>query len=153
MLLFCKLWGMSWSYRDGAKANEVKIVKGKFDAALSADQLATCLHQLPSVLEFSSFVLFFGGCICGPFFEFSDYKNWIELAGQYRTLPTGLINGFQSLAPALTRVSHAFYCIVINIIVALAGFDSAYPASKEFSEGNFLYNVFYYNIAMTGRRF
>lgn len=33
------------------------------------------------------------------------------------------------------------------------GFDSEYPATEEFANGGFLYNLYYYNIAMTGKRF
>ena len=94
MLLFCKLWGLSWSYRDGAIVNDIKIANGKFDVTLSNDDMKTSVHDFPNFIEFHSFVLFFGGCLIGPFFEFSDFKNWIEMTGQYKSLPNGPVNGF-----------------------------------------------------------
>lgn len=81
MILLCKLQGLSWSYRDGGIANEIKVKNGNFDAVLSIWQKETAVHDLPSILEFTSFIFFFGGCICGPFMEFNDYKNWIEVSG------------------------------------------------------------------------
>ena len=35
MILLIKLQGLSWSYRDGALVNEVKIKTEKFDSVLS----------------------------------------------------------------------------------------------------------------------
>lgn len=44
MILFCKLWGMSWAYMDGAKAGKGRIVKGKIDTALTDYQEANAIH-------------------------------------------------------------------------------------------------------------
>jgi len=41
--------------------------------------------------------------LVAPFFEFKDYKDWIELEGRYKDLPRGLKDGFQNLKPALIR--------------------------------------------------
>lgn len=81
MILFCKLWGFSWSYMDGSKADKFRIVKGKIDPALTEYQLENAVHKLPSFLEFNSFVLFYGGCVVGPCFEFAYYRDWIALKG------------------------------------------------------------------------
>jgi hypothetical protein len=48
------------------------------------------IHELPSFLEFNSYVLFYGGCVTGPFFEFAYYRDWIALKGQYANMPNGL---------------------------------------------------------------
>jgi len=49
--------------------------------------------KLPNILEFTGYVLFAPGCVMGPFFEFSDYKNFIEFKGHYTNLPRGLCSG------------------------------------------------------------
>ena len=93
MLLFCKLWGMSWAYMDGEKAAKFKISKGKIESHLTEDQLKWCLQDMPTFLEFNSFIFFFAGCILGPFFEFSDFRNFINMTGQYKKAPRGYPEG------------------------------------------------------------
>jgi len=68
MILCCKLWGLSWAYRDGfiSKQN------------LTPEQYERRVDFLPTFFEYTSFVSFACGCLCGPFIEYSDYKNWIE---------------------------------------------------------------------------
>lgn len=53
--------------------------------------------NIPSPLEMMSYVFFCGASICGPFFEYSDYINYIEKKGIYSNLPS-------SAVPAITRL-------------------------------------------------
>jgi hypothetical protein len=42
---------------------------------------------MPSVLELLSYVYFPCSAICGPFFEYADYKSYIEKQGRYANIP------------------------------------------------------------------
>jgi len=46
---------------------------------------------MPTPLEYSSYVFFCGGIVVGPFFEYSDYINFIEQKGHYKDIPTSII--------------------------------------------------------------
>ncbi|KAG2485077.1 hypothetical protein HYH03_016174 [Edaphochlamys debaryana] len=65
----------------------------------SAHQLTRC----PSPLEFLSYLVGMGNLLAGPFFEFSDYKAFIELKGPWdpkaaRPMPSSLLRGLAALA-------------------------------------------------------
>lgn len=79
MILCTKLWGLSWAYADGAKSSK----------DLTPAQVERKVVQFPSLLEYFSFVYFGMGCLCAPFHEYSDFKNWIEFSSHYKTLPRG----------------------------------------------------------------
>ena len=44
--------------------------------------------KLPSILEISSYIWYAQACALGVFFEFSDYKRWIERTGEYAKVPS-----------------------------------------------------------------
>ena len=54
---------------------------------------------MPTVLEIYGYSFFCCGCLCGPFFEFADYKNFIEMKGDYANVPDTII-------PSLIRFMH-----------------------------------------------
>lgn len=67
---------------------------------------------MPTFIEFWSFVLFGPASVTGPFFEYADYKNFIEFKGVYSKLPHGLV----SMRPALIRFMHTVGCMIPQII-------------------------------------
>ena len=44
---------------------------------LTKDQIERRVVKLPGVIQYFSYVFFCCGCIMGPFFEYSDFQNWI----------------------------------------------------------------------------
>lgn len=46
-------------------------------------------------------------CICGPFFEFKDFEDWIELKGSYSNLPPTLWPGIKRFLAGLLWMSFA----------------------------------------------
>jgi len=46
---------------------------------------------MPSLIEYFSYVYFVGGCICGPWFEFSDYIRFVEKKDEYEKIPSTII--------------------------------------------------------------
>jgi MBOAT, membrane-bound O-acyltransferase family len=77
MILTAKLSALSFCYKDGGEKEET----------LLPEQKERKVVELPSVLELLSYVFFCSGCIVGPFFEFSDYKMYIEEKGRYSNIP------------------------------------------------------------------
>ena len=71
MILVTKLWGLSWAFKDGAEIS----------SKLTEPQQERKVMHMPTLIEYLSFVAFCCGSIVGPFIEYSDFKNWIELNG------------------------------------------------------------------------
>ena len=68
MLLVCKLSALSFCYKDG----------GQDPDKLTADQRERMVKEFPSIIEIISYAFFCQACALGIFFEFSDYKRFIE---------------------------------------------------------------------------
>lgn len=68
MVLTAKLSALAYCYKDGAEKDE----------KLLPEQLDKKVIKLPNILELLSYVYFPSACICGPFYEFADYKLYIE---------------------------------------------------------------------------
>jgi hypothetical protein len=103
---------------------------------------------LPTLLEYGSFIHIATGCIIGPYMEYMDFKNWIEFAGPYASLPRG---GLTTLVPAVTRLGHGVLCLALHLAGALGlGLDVYFCGRPEFQEyGNIVSRHIYYNAAMT----
>ena len=54
-----------------------------------------------STLEFLSYIYFFPSCLMGPFFEYSDYIDFIEEKGDYEEIPDTFIIAFKRLLLAV----------------------------------------------------
>jgi hypothetical protein len=140
MILVTKLWGLSWAFKDGAE----------LPSKLSEAQIERKVIHMPTVLEYYSFVCFCCGGVVGPFIEFSMFKNWIELSGQYKNMPRK-----GTLRPALIRIFQGITCLALHIlIVVVLGCSVYYCGTKEFLEyGNLITRCGYFYLAMTGQRF
>ena len=105
---------------------------------------------MPNLLEYFSFVCFCCGSIVGPFIEFSHFKNWIELSGNYKTMPRS-----GTIGPALLRILHGIMCLALHIVfVMILGYSVYYCGSKDYLKSGGLFSRYvYYFIAMTGQRF
>lgn len=144
MILCCKLWGLSFAYKDGFVSKQ----------NLTADQYERRVVFLPNLMEYVSFVSFSCGNLCGPFMEYSDFKDWIEFSGNYKYLPRGLEGGFVCLPQVLRRFAEAMGCLSLNILICgILGFYPRACTTDEFANGDFKYNFIFYNMAMTGQRF
>ena len=78
MLLVCKLSALSFSFKDGAQ----------HPGDLTDDQVPRAVRELPSVLEMFSYTFYANACALGVFFEFADYKRFIERSGEYAKVPS-----------------------------------------------------------------
>jgi D-alanyl-lipoteichoic acid acyltransferase DltB (MBOAT superfamily) len=107
MVLTAKLSALAYCYKDG----------GEKDEKLLPEQKDKKVEKLPNVLELLSYVYFPSACIVGPFFEFADFKMYIEKTGRYANIPS---SGKQALLGFL----RAKLCLVIHMGIA----NYCYPA-------------------------
>lgn len=68
MVMVMKLTGFCWNVYDGRQK----------ESELNDHQKDRALRQLPSILDYAGFVLFFPALMIGPAFDFVDYQRWIE---------------------------------------------------------------------------
>ncbi|KAL8941895.1 MAG: hypothetical protein Q9211_001629 [Gyalolechia sp. 1 TL-2023] len=68
MVLVMKLTGFCWNVYDGRLKQD----------DLADFQKERAILELPSLLDFAGFVLFFPSLFAGPSFDFVDYRRWIE---------------------------------------------------------------------------
>ncbi|CAD6502204.1 BgTH12-02443 [Blumeria graminis f. sp. triticale] len=68
MILVIKLSSFAWNVADGRIA----------DKNLSSAQREKAIRQLPGILDFTGYVLFFPSLHAGPAFDYMDYKRWLE---------------------------------------------------------------------------
>ncbi|MCJ1260253.1 lysophospholipid acyltransferase [Lobaria immixta] len=68
MVLVMKLTAFCWNVQDGRLPPK----------DLADFQRERALTQLPSVLDFAGYVLFFPSLFAGPSFDYVDYRRWIE---------------------------------------------------------------------------
>ena len=61
-----------------------------------------------SLIDYFGYVVFFPTALMGPFIEFNDFKNFIELKEDFENIPLTII-------PALIRFVFAFLFIVIHL--------------------------------------
>jgi len=136
MLLVCKLQSLAFCYRDG----------GYPERYLTPEQHKWRVDKLPTVLEMASYTFFCSACALGVFFEFSDYKRFIERKGEYTYVPSPII-------PSLKTLFTAFFCLIVFLVVS-GSYNVLFCGTKEFYEmGTWTTRMFYYNVAMTGQRF
>lgn len=86
---------------------------------------------------------FCGGTIAGPFYEYKDYKNFMEKKEHYSSIPSTFI-------PTLIRLSHAgsILCdnssiVILCVLMLTEGyFSNSYLMLPEFAEKPFFFKVF-----------
>ena len=89
MVLTARLSSLGFCYKDGEMT----------DVDLTSDQRERRIKKLPSILELASYSFFCCGCICGPFFEYTDFINFMERKGHYAKTPSTII-------PSIIRFIH-----------------------------------------------
>ncbi|KAL1304446.1 hypothetical protein AAFC00_003442 [Neodothiora populina] len=68
MVMVMKLTAFCWNVYDGTQP----------EADLNEYQKDRAIKELPSILDYAGFVLFFPSLFAGPAFDFADYRRWIE---------------------------------------------------------------------------
>lgn len=103
------------------------------------------MTSLPTPLEFASYVWYSQACALGVFFEFSDYKRWIERKGEYANVPSPILPSLKWLFVGLISLGVYFF--------ANNHFFVEFCWTKEYeNDFSFGYRVFYYYVAMSVKR-
>ena len=101
--------------------------------------------NMPTPLEMASYVWYCQACALGVFFEFSDYKRWVERTHEYKNVPSPII-------PSLIWLVKGIVCLVLFTVVS-PYFNVEMCVSEKFFEFAYLDRLSYYFIAMTIKRF
>ena len=106
------------------------------------------VRQVPTLLEFYSYVLFGPGLVTGPFFEYSDYLNFISFKGHYSKLPRGFPGGLVTVLPALKQLLLSLIYVVAHLFFK-PKFDANFCGEKEFiTYKTFFHRIMYSTIAI-----
>jgi lysophospholipid acyltransferase len=100
---------------------------------------------MPGLLEFTSYVFFCNAAALGVFFEYSDYKKFIERSHEYVDVPSPIL-------PSLCWLFQGFLWMVIFLV------GSKYYYLPECWGDAYVtwplwYRIFFYHVAMTFKRF
>lgn len=132
----CRVSSLGFCYRDAMKENAEK---------LSKDQKERKIDVLPNLFELTSYTLYPGACIVGPFFEYNDYKMFIEQTGRYERIPYG------RQEPIKKTLSGLFFLVLTLVITGYFTYNGC--ATEEFDNYSYWYKNVYYYLAMAGGRY
>jgi hypothetical protein len=83
----------------------------------------------------------------GPYLEYYEYKNWIDLTGPYQDLPVGT---FQNVVPALTRMCQGFLSMFLHLFLTVyLGYSVYFCGTKEYQSVSMLNKFLYFYVGMT----
>ena len=85
-------WGMHRAGGKGAKMPPFEIFRESIlKCRACIDELQKHrIEEMPSLIEYASYIFFYPTTIIGPYIEFKDYMNWIEYKDCYRNLKNNL---------------------------------------------------------------
>ncbi|KAF3076479.1 Lysophospholipid acyltransferase [Trichoderma lentiforme] len=151
MVLIMKLSAFCWNVADGQ---------------LPADQLSElqqnrALKELPPLIDYIAYVLFFPSLFAGPAFDYAEYRRWIDTTmfdvpaqidpakkppvRKKRKIPR---SGTPATKKAVTGL------VWIGLFVGLSGkFSHTHVTDESFTERSFLHRVFLIHMASQVTRF
>lgn len=94
MILTCKMTALAYSYQD------METMKNDVERVHKA-QWALVVHELPSLLEFYSFLCFYPGLLVGPSFEYMDYSHFVHQKNEFENIPDPSAEALKSFGRAL----------------------------------------------------
>jgi hypothetical protein len=125
MLLALRCISVSVCYKDGA-TDPIK---------LSSRQQLMAIKHVPSIIEMTSYTFYHSQSTVAVMFEFKDFQRFIEMRGEYESIPSTLL-------PSLKLYCGGLIAAVIN----LAGerfYDMEIGYKSEFGTWSTLYQVYY----------
>lgn len=93
-----RLAALCFCFRDGS--NEIKDPEN----SLTPYQLKHRIINCPSLIDVFSYTFTICGCFAGPFFEFKDYQDFINLEGRYKNIPSTIIPAFKKFIVAWCKI-------------------------------------------------
>ena len=104
MPLVSRLSSLGYCYYDGIEERKNDLLE---------EQESRKLIRKPTLIEILSYVSFPASNLCGPFFEFRDYIDFIEENGRFQNIPS-----------SFRHVSRSLFLGIINIILCIVLIDS-----------------------------
>lgn len=140
MVLVLKLSAFCWNVADGALPKE----------QLSDFQKDRALTELPSLLDFAGYVLFFPALLAGPACDFAEYRRWLDTTmfdvpanvDPSKKPPTRRKRKIpRSGTPAAIKAAAGLFWL--GLFLALSGmYPASYLASNEYLQFGFFRRVF-----------
>lgn len=145
--LVVKLTALCWNIHDGKQKHEM----------LSAFQKDRAVRDLPTILDFAGYVLFFPTLLTGPGFDFAEYRRWIDMTmfpqsstssphntPRVPTIPSALL-------PATSKALQSILWLLFSIKLS-ALTPSSTLLSASFPDHSFIYRPMYiYLFVLTTR--
>jgi hypothetical protein len=151
MILSLKLCSMAVSYRDGSPA-----IKDP-ENSLHKHEFKLRATKAPSILDVYSFAFSCTGCIVGPFYEYTDYINFVNKEGKYKSIPPTFFEGikyyFLAMGNLLTMKLNIYIGLMGIYVVGMMIWPTAVVYTPEFNEWNLFYKIYYTFFTMLMRRF
>ncbi|EGR27563.1 mboat family protein, putative [Ichthyophthirius multifiliis] len=135
MMTMCKYTSFAWCYQDGDQ---------KLQDQLSEDQKLRKIEKLPNFFEYFSYIHFFGSAICGPTFDFHEYKIYMRTSST-KSISFPLKNSLNWLLQGLA--------FTFTIIFLLPKFPLKYVLTEEYNQSSMLFKFYYFNVCITLIRF
>jgi len=82
MMMYTKLISVSINYKDGY------LIKNGQSKKVSKRQTEYSIAEKPTFIEFMSYIFFCGGAISGPWYEYKDFRNFINKEAHYKQIPS-----------------------------------------------------------------
>lgn len=147
MVLVMKLTAFAWNVQDGRIARKAQ---GGL-SALADFQRESALTEMPDLLSYAAWVLFFPSMLIGPAFEFAQYKAWLECSIFDIDVPKNtkaakkMANGRRiprsGGAAARRALQGVFWLFCFTLLVGW--FNLEYVVSNDFKSRSLLYRMFY----------
>jgi len=134
MIMVQKVTALAYSYHDGTMPED----------KLSEDQKEQMCKEIPSVLEFYSYMFYFHGIMVGPLCFYADYKRFIEGKNYIRLADGSWSNEVvpahetpSPLFPILEKLAYTVICAYVMLVVCpeqdtLMFLDPVWVASNGF---------------------
>ena len=103
------------------------------------------MKELPTLLELASYTWFVPQSALGVFFEFSDYKRFIERSHEFKSVPVPIVASLMTLAQAI-------FCTVV-FLVFRQYFWIEFCYTPEYADFSLLSKTFYFFVAMAVKKF
>ena len=81
------------------------------------------VNELPSLFQIWSYTFNTPSCVAGPFFEYKDFEDWVELKGEYQFIPSTFNSGMKRLFMSLWWIPLAAFFSTFFKIEGLATED------------------------------
>jgi len=148
MPLVSRLSSLGFVYADGRRMIEQEKNKTKSDLKdtreLSDDQKERLVKDKPTLIEIFSYTSYPAANMCGPFFEFRDYIDFIEENDRYKNIPQSFQRSFKKLFQGLFFL---VLCIGIPFII-----DVREIVTIEFYELPYYYQLLKFMAALIAVR-